>query len=169
MIEKLSNADRNRLLARSLFVDANKSFKEIAETLGVGDKTVGNYQTKDKSLGFDWLTLRASKHISKANDTKENMYSMFTGYMFDSLKEIRENEDLSPAAKSDAIASLGDSFSKMGKIARQEDPEAYKLGIIKYTVETLLINIKDVVSTECMEQIILKIHEIDEELSNVSI
>ncbi len=169
MITKLSNADRNRLLSRSLFVDANKSFKQIAETLGVSDKTIGNYQTKDKAEGFDWLTLRASKHISKANDTKENMYSMFTGYMFDSLKEIRENEDLSPAAKSDAIASLGDSFSKMGKIARQEDPEAYKLGIIKYTIETLLINIKNVVSKECMENIIAKIHDIDEELSNVSI
>ena len=50
-----------------------------------------------------------------------------------------------------------------------QDPEAYKLGIIKYTVETLLTNIKDVVSVECMENIIIKIHEIDEELSNVSI
>ena len=169
MATKLSNADRNRLLSRSLFVDANKSYKEIAQTLGVSDKTVGNYQTKDKAEGFDWLTLRASKHISKANNTKENMYSMFTQYMFDSLKEIRENEELGPGQKSEAIASLGDSFSKMGKIARQEDPEAYKLGIIKYTIETLLTNIKDVVSVECMENIIIKIHEIDEELSNVSI
>ena len=48
--EKLSNADRNRLLARSLFVDANKGFKQIAETLGVSDKTIGNYQSKDKAF-----------------------------------------------------------------------------------------------------------------------
>jgi len=169
MATKLSNADRNRLLSRSLFVDANKSYKEVAETLGVSDKTVGNYQVKDKALGFDWLTLRATKHISKANDTKENMYSMFTQYMFDSLKEIRENEDLGPGQKSEAIASLGDSFSKMGKIARQEDPEAYKLGIIKYTIETLLSHIKDIVPSEHMENIVAKIHDIDVELSNVSI
>ena len=168
-MSKLSNADRNRLLARSLFVDANKSFKEIAETLGVSDKTIGNYQTKDKKEGFDWLTLRASKHISEANETKENMYSMFTGYMFDTLKEIRENEELSPAQKSEAIASLGDSFSKMGKVARQEDPEAYKLGIIKDTVETLLANIKNVISKECMAVVLEKVYEMKEELSDVSI
>jgi hypothetical protein len=137
--------------------------------LGVSDKTIGNYQSKDKAEGFDWLTLRASKHISKANDTKENMYSMFTGYMFDSLKEIRENEDLSPAQKTEAIASLGDSFSKMGKIARQEDPEAYKLGIIKYTIKTLIFHIKDIIPAEHMDTIVSKIYDIDEELTNAFI
>jgi predicted transcriptional regulator len=166
---KLTNADRNRILARSLFVDAKQSFSQIAQTLTVSEKTISNYQTKDKAEGFDWLTLRASKYIHASQETKENMYSMFTGYMFDSLKEIRENENLSPAQKSDAIASLGDSFSKMGKVARQEDPEAYKLGIIKYTIETILSNIKEVIPKECMENIITKIYEIDEELTNVSI
>lgn len=166
---KLSNKERNKLIARGLFVDAGFTRDQIAEDLGVTLKTISTYENEDKTDGKDWLTLRASKHIVKANETKENMYSMFTGYMFDSLKEIRENENLTPAQKSDAIASLGDSFSKMGKVARQEDPEAYKLGIIKYTIETILLNIKDVVSKECMESIIAKIHDIDEDLTNVSI
>ena len=115
---KLSNADRNRILARSLFVDANQNILQISETLDVSDKTIQNYQSKDKSLGFDWLTIRASKHIQTTQTTKENMYSMFTGYMMDSLKEIRENEKMTPELKAQMIVSLGDSFSKMGKVAR---------------------------------------------------
>uniref|UniRef100_UPI0040473236 DUF1804 family protein n=1 Tax=Aliarcobacter sp. TaxID=2321116 RepID=UPI0040473236 len=168
-MEKLSNADRNRILARSLFVDANQSTSQISNTLNVSDKTIQNYQSKDKSLGFDWLTMRASKHIQSTQDTKENMYSMFTSYMMDSLKEIRENEDLSPAQKTQAIASLGDSFSKMGKVARQEDPEAYKLGIIKLTIEKILSALKKEVSVECMEKIIETVYEIQEELADVTI
>lgn len=166
---KLSNADRNRILARSLFVDANQSYTQIAETLEVSDKTIANYQSKDKAEGFDWLTLRASKHIKNTQETKENMYSLFTGYMMDSLKEIRENADLSSAAKTQAIVSLGDSFSKMGKVARQEDPEAYKLGIIKLTIEKILSALKKEVSVECMEKIIETVYEIQEELADVII
>lgn len=168
-MEKLSNADRNRILARSLFVDANQNTSQISKTLNVSDKTIQNYQSKDKSFGFDWLTMRASKHIQSTQDTKENMYSMFTGYMMDSLKEIRENEDLSPAQKTQAIASLGDSFSKMGKVARQEDPEAYKLGIIKLTIEKILTALKKDLSIECMQIVIETVYEIQEELADVTI
>lgn len=166
---KLSNADRNRILARSLFVDANQSYIQIAETLEVSDKTIANYQSKDKAEGFDWLTLRASKHIKNTQETKENMYSLFITYMYQTLKEIRENEKMSVANKAQMIVSLGDSFSKMGKVARQEDPEAYKLGIIKLTIEKILSALKKEVSVECMEKIIETVYEIQEELADVII
>jgi transposase len=168
-MEKLSNADRNRILARSLFVDANQSTSQISNTLNVSDKTIQNYQSKDKSLGFDWLTMRASKHIQSTQDTKENMYSMFTGYMMDSLKEIRENEKMTPEVKAQMIVSLGDSFSKMGKVARQEDPEAYKYGIIKITIKKILEALKKELDKDSMEKIIEIIYEIQEELADVTI
>lgn len=169
MAKKLSNADRNRILARSLFVDASQSYIQIAETLAVSDKTIANYQSKDKSEGFDWLTLRAAKHIKETNETKENMYSMFITYMYQTLKEIRENEKMSVENKAQMIVSLGDSFSKMGKIARQEDPEAYKLGIIKITVEKILTSLKSELSVECMEKVIETVYEIQESLADVTI
>ncbi len=166
---KLSNADKNRILSRSLFVDASKSIKDIAGILAVGEKTIQNYQTKDKKEGFDWLTLRASKHIQASSNDKENMYSMFIGYMYDTLKEIRENEDLNSEKKASLIVSLGDSFSKMRKVASSEDPEAYKLGIVKHAVTTILEALKDTVPKECMEQIIETIYKIQDELSNIDV
>ncbi len=166
---KLSNADKNRLLSRSLFVDASKSIKEIADILAVGDKTIQNYQAKDKKEGFDWLTLRASKHIQSSNADKENMYTMFIGYMYDTLKEIREDEKLSSEQKASLIVSLGDSFSKMRKVASSEDPEAYKLGIIKHTVQVILGSLKDTIPKDCMEQVITTIYQIQDELSNINV
>lgn len=169
MGKKLSNSDRNRILARSLFIDANKSFTQIAEILGLSKKTIENYQSKDKSEDIDWLTNRASKVIEATADTKENMYAMFTSYMMDSLKEIRENEDMNVTAKAQMIVSLGDSFSKMRKIAAAEDPEAYKYSLIKHTIKTILLNLKDILPQDIMEEVIEKIHEIQEELVDVSI
>lgn len=167
--KKLSNAQRNRILARSLFVDAEKSVNQIAETLAVSEKTIQNYQSKDKSEGHDWLTLRASKVITSSDEKKENMYALFTSYMMDSLKEIRENEKLSSAQKTQAIVSLGDSFSKMGKVARQEDPEAYKLGIIKITIQKILTALKKELSVESMETVIEVIYQIQDEIADVTI
>jgi predicted transcriptional regulator len=165
----LSNAQRNRLLARSLFADAEKSMKQISDTLGVSEKTISNYQSIDKKEGYDWLTIRASKHIESSQEKKENMHSMFLGYMYSSLKEIRENEELSVIKKASLIVSLGDSFSKMGKVARVEDPEAYKLGIIKHTIKTTLEALKTSLPKECMEEVISTISNIQEELINVTV
>ncbi len=167
--QKLSNAHRNRILSRSLFVDSEYSHEKIAEVLNVNKKTIENYQSKDKSLGYDWLTLRASKHIKNTQENKENMYVMFTTYMMQSLKEIREDEKMSPEVKTQAIVSLGDSFSKMGKIARQEDPEAYKLGIIKVTIEKILTSLKTELSVEAMEKVIEVIFEIQDDIADVTI
>ncbi|WP_419782353.1 DUF1804 family protein [Malaciobacter marinus] len=166
---KLTNAQRNRILARDLFVNSEYSKTKIAETLGVSTKTIENYQSQDKKDGNDWLTLRASKHIKNTQENKENMYSLFTGYMMDSLKEIRENEKLSADAKAQMIVSLGDSFSKMGKIARQEDPEAYKLGVIKVTIEKILTALKTELSVESMQKVIEVIFEIQDDIADVTI
>ena len=166
---KLSNAERNRLLARSLFVDADKNIKQISETLGVSPKTISNYQNIDKKDGFDWLTLKASKHIQTSQEEKQNMFSEFVGYMYSTLKEIREDEQLSSSQKADKITSVADGFSKMRKVAAHEDPEAYKLGIVKHTIKTLLEIIKDNIDQECLEIIIDSINEKQDELADVSI
>ena len=142
-MSKLSNADRNKILARSLFVDADKNIKQIAETLGVSEKTISNYQSKDKKEGFDWLTLKAAKHIQSSKEEKQNMFGEFVGYMYTILREIQADENLTASQKADKIVSVSDGFSKMRKVAAHEDPEAYKLGIIKHTIKTLLEIIKD--------------------------
>jgi len=57
----------------------------------------------------------------------------------------------------------------MRKVAAHEDPEAYKLGIIKHTIKTMLEIIKDNIDQECLEVIIDCINEKQDELADVSI
>ncbi len=166
---KLSNAQRNRLLARSLFVDVDKNIKQIAQTLGVSAKTISNYQNIDKKEGFDWLTLKAAKHIQSSQQEKQNMFGEFISYMYSILKDIREDENLSASQKADKVVSVADGFSKMRKVATHEDPEAYKLGVVKHTIKTLLEIIKDNIDKECLEVIIDCINEKQDELADVSI
>ena len=76
---------------------------------------------------------------------------------------------MTPELKAQMIVSLGDSFSKMGKVARQEDPEAYKYGIIKITIQKILEALKKELDTPSMEKIIEVIYEIQDEIADVTI
>ncbi|NOQ31508.1 MAG: DUF1804 family protein [Helicobacteraceae bacterium] len=165
----MTNAEKNRLLARTLFVDSKKNDAEIADILDKSERTIANYRSSDKELGVDWYELRATTYIEHSGDDKERLYSDFIGYMYDSVKEVREDEKMSAPQKASAIAAIGDSFSKMRRIAASDDPEAYRLGIIKHVIRTLLTSLNEKIESECMETIVETVSQISEELSSVTI
>lgn len=137
----MTNAEKKREIARALFV-AGKTLEETAAIIGVGIRTIQNYKSKDNKNGNDWDVLRAEKHIAKDPNRREHLYSDFVAYMYDTLKEIREDENMSAGEKADKIVKLSDAFSKMKTIARHEDPEAYKRGVIKHVIKVLGFAIK---------------------------
>ncbi len=141
-MKKISKADQNREIARALYV-SGKSLQEIADILDVNVRTIQNYQSKDTSLGNDWNVRRAEKHMMREGPRREYLYSDFIAYMYDTLKDIREDEAMPAGEKTDKIVKLSDAFSKMKSIARHEDPEAYKRGVIKHVVQTLGVAIKE--------------------------
>lgn len=137
----MRTSTKKREIARVLFV-SGKSIQETASILGVGVRTIQNYKSKDATEQNDWDMLKAERHITKDSNRREHLYSDFVAYMYDTLKEIREDKDLSSSDKADKIVKLSDAFSKMKTIARHEDPEAYKRGIIKHVIKTIGIAIK---------------------------
>jgi len=138
----MTTAEKRRELARTLSL-AWKSDGEIADILDVSLRTVQNYRSKDSAEGYDWDRLRAEKHIAKDQDRREYLYSDFVAYMFDSIKEIRADASTPPGEKAKMIVQLSDAFSKMKTIARQEDPELYKRGVIKHVIKTVGAAIRD--------------------------
>ena len=167
----MTRAEKNAFLARELFINGNSEAK-IAELLDVSVRTIQNYKSKDETNGISWLELKAQKYINTPLDSsedKETIYSNFTKFMYESLQEIRDDEKLSAGDKTALMAQLGDSFSKMQKVARTEDPEAYKLGIIQNTLEIIAKNLKGKLSEECLEIVVNTIVDSEEEIVSVTI
>jgi len=152
-------------IAKDLYILGN-SIDTIATHLGVSKRTIQNYKSTSLKDGDDWDKQRVNSMLSSGN---EKIYKNFLEYMNTFLKEIKEDTKLNTEVKVEKIAQLGDAFSKMKKIAHTEDPELYKHGIIKKTLETLILSAKNSFKKECLEELIELIDSIQEELSNVSI
>lgn len=132
-------------ISYALYV-SGKSIKEIALILNKSEKTIRNYKTKN------WDIQKAQKHITNFNNNKEYIYSNFIEEMNLAIKEIRES-DLKPREKANAYAAIGDSFIKMKKVAITQDPESYRLAIIKKTIQLLTEELA-VESKECVQKVI---------------
>lgn len=145
--------ERKKINARKLYV-AMISIDEIAEVIDVTPRTVQNYKSEDAGGENDWDTLRASKIMNDSPDERANLLDNFVTMMHQAVKDILADEKMTSREKASAIASIGDSFNKMLKVARQEDPEAYKLSIVKRTLFTVLEHIKPVTPNDVMANII---------------
>ena len=132
----MTAADKKREIARALYV-SDRNEEDIAGVMDISKRTVQNYKSRDASLGYDWDMLRAEKHMAKEPGRREHLYSDFVKYMHDTLKEIREDENMSASDKADKIVKISDAFSKMKGIARHEDPKAFVHGIIKHVVQVI--------------------------------
>lgn len=135
-------------LAKELYL---KGFDipKIAVILSVTEKTVKNYKSKEG----DWDELRASSYLDKHQDDQEVIYGNFTEEMYLAIKEIRDST-LTANDKTIAYARLGDSFAKMKKIASLEDPESYKLAIVKRVIELIVNEFKLNGNMECVKSIV---------------
>ncbi|MFV0481336.1 MAG: DUF1804 family protein [Campylobacteraceae bacterium] len=142
---------------------AGKSVSAIADLLGKSEKTIKNYKTKD------WDVQKAHKYLANTSNNKEYIYNNFIEEMHSAIKEIRESE-LKPAEKAKAYVAIGDSFIKMKKVAITQDPEMYRLAIIKKTISTLIDEIK-VSNKECIQKIveILENPEFIKKLENINV
>lgn len=164
----LTKAQRARAIAKALYL-SGKEIDSIAEIIQVTARTVQSYKAADLKDGIDWEKLRVVKYMDSSQKDSESLYGDFVTHMYASLEEIRTNKELSTAQRIEAIAKLGDSFSKMRRIAAAENPEAYTHGIIKMTIQKLIKIIRPNISDECMNTIINDIKKHQEELADVSI
>lgn len=165
---KKSKSIKNKEIAKALYL-SGKSLAFIASVLDVGIRTVQGYKSADAKAGDDWDIAKVQTHLSSSQKDSQSLFGDFVTSMYDQLKEIRENREMSTQDRIEAIARLGDSFSKMNRIAAIENPQAFTHGIIKATIYKLISIIKPVVSPECLSAIIEAIDQNSNEIADVSL
>lgn len=157
--------ERRTNIALALFV-SGKSVEEIATMLDIATRTVKEYKSNSD---VSWEEEKAQLHYSASIKDKEHLYSDFVSYMYDSIKEIREDKSMKSDKKVEAIVRLGDAFSKMRGIAGSENPKAYTQGIIKVTLSNLLKFLKaEGTQDDCLQDIANTIMKYQSELSDVT-
>lgn len=164
----MTKAQRNKDIAKALYLSA-KNPEEIAGIMELNVRTIQGYKAKDLKAGIDWDALRIVKYMDNSQKDSESLYGDFVTHMYAELQCIRDDKELSSKDRIDAISKLGDSFSKMRRIAAAENPEAYTHGIIKMSISKIIKIIQPSVSAECLTIIIDKIKQHQEELADVSI
>lgn len=164
----MTKAQKNKELAKVLFV-SGKDIESIASILGLHARTIVNYQNRDFESGDDWNKQKIDKHLSNSSRDKESLFADFVGLMYDELQSIKEDKELNTKQRIDAISKLGDSFSKMRRIANSENPEAFTRTIIKKTISQVIALIQPHVSRECLNTIIEQIESNQESLADVTI
>ena len=164
----MTKAQRNKDIAKALYL-SGKNPEEISSIMELNVRTIQGYKAKDLKSCTDWDALRVVKYMDSSQKDSESLYGDFVTHMYEELRLIREDKDLKPQTRIDAISKLGDSFSKMRRIAAAENPEAYTHGIIKMTISKTIKIIQPSISAECLSIIIDKIKQHQEELADVSI
>lgn len=121
--------------AKSLYLRGYEC-NEIAEILNKNIRTIQNYKSKDG----DWEQLRIKEVIADKN--VQELLKHFKDQLQKALDEIMNDSKLTAQQKSEAIVKLGDSFSKMVKVAELEDPKTYKLNIAQIVIKVFIDEIK---------------------------
>ncbi|WP_044419454.1 DUF1804 family protein [Halarcobacter anaerophilus] len=152
-------------LAKELYLKGFETTK-IAQILSKSPKTINNYKSGDG----DWDELRAAGYLDKRGDDKVVIYQNFIEEMYLAVKEIRES-NLKANEKASALVQLGDSFSKMKKVASYEDPESYKLAIAKRVVQLIVSEFRQSSDKRCIEKIVelLEDKEFVDGLGNIDV
>ncbi|EAH4509175.1 DUF1804 family protein [Campylobacter jejuni] len=145
-----SEKSQNNLkdLAKELYIAGFDIFK-IAKILNRNEKTIRNYKAKDG----DWDKQKANLLTSKIKDKESaSLYESFTEQMFCAIENINTDEKMNAEKKTEAIARIGDSFSKMRKVARLEDPSSYRLNVAKKVVEIIISHLKN--DKDCVAKLV---------------
>ena len=135
-------------IAKELYVAGFDIFK-IAVILNKNEKTIRNYKAQDGT----WDRQKADFFTSKIKDEESrSLYESFTEQMFLAIEHINNDEQMSAQKKTEAIARVGDSFSKMRKVARLEDPQNYRLNVAKKVVEIVISHLQ--ADKHCVQKLI---------------
>lgn len=127
----MAHKDEKRKEARRLFVFDQQSIPLIAVTVGASEGSVRRWKRDAKSKGDNWDVAR-SAHLMAGEgletvvaDVVEQFVTLFKA----TINQLSESDEISPAERVKAMASLSDAFNKMVSSAGRVAPKISELGV----------------------------------------
>lgn len=136
--------DRERRTAKLLYVDQNMTAKDVAERVGVSEKTVGDWVEK-----YHWKSERDAKNASPAkriSNIKQIISNLSDEWLLvdREIKNLERNNGDSVAIneKRGRIKSIGDEVSKWNKTLENIEKDAnVSLSTYLYVMEDIFDNL----------------------------
>lgn len=127
----MAHKDDKRKSARRLFVFDQQSIPLIAVSIGVSEGSVRRWKRDAKSNGDNWDVAR-SAHLMAGEgletvvaDVVEQFVTLFKA----TINQLSESDEIAPAERVKAMASLSDAFNKMVSSAGRVAPRISELGV----------------------------------------
>lgn len=136
----MAHGEDARRAVRAAFVFEQLSLEVAAVKCGVPIGTVRRWKSEAKAAGDDWDKARAAQLLAGGGmeDVMRQTLAVIVQQTQATMEAISTAENMEPAAKVKLLASLSDSFNKLGAVSKRLMPETDRYGIATDVVKRLL-------------------------------
>lgn len=117
--------------ARTAYVRDLLPLDKIAVRLRVGERTLARWKLDSLNDGDDWDRARTAVRVSPENleAMSQVLLEQFLVLHQATLEEVKNDKDMKPGEKVEAITRLADAFTKTMKAASRSAPQLSQLAI----------------------------------------
>lgn len=135
----MAHGDDARRAVRAAYVFDQLALEAAALKCNIPYDTVRNWKREAKKLGDDWDKARGAQMIAGGGieDVVRQTLGIVVQQVQATVQAIQQDENMSPAAKVDMLASLADAYNKLMAASRRMMPETDKLAVATDVVKRL--------------------------------
>ncbi len=126
-----------RNASRGAYVYEALTLEQIAERYGISVHTVGRWKRDAKNTGDDWDRARGAARLSgKGSEAvTEAVLEDFVLLFQSTIADLRDDRDVKPIARAEAISRLTDAYNKTMSAAAKSSPKLNKLAVAMETLQ----------------------------------
>ncbi|MBF0283600.1 MAG: DUF1804 family protein [Magnetococcales bacterium] len=126
----MAHGVEKRQQVRTLYA-AGRTLEDAAKEVGVSYNTARTWRNTAKVEGDDWDKARAARRLSGlgTEDAAMAIIEDFLAAHGEAIKQVRENPEISPIQRTQALCGLADAFSKTMAAVGKATPQLSWLGV----------------------------------------
>ncbi|HEV2678085.1 MAG TPA: DUF1804 family protein [Aliidongia sp.] len=127
----MAHAPEKRALVRAAYVHERVPIEVAAHKAAVSMRTASRWKSEAKDEGDDWDRGRTAARMAGEGfqSIVQAMLEDFVSLHRSTMQDVRDDKEISPLAKAEALSRLADAFTKTMGAAAKASPELSRLAI----------------------------------------